>query len=254
MGRLDGKVAVITGAANGIGAAAARRFIAEGARVLLVDLDATALAATAAPFGEAAAILAGNVSEEATATAYVAEALRRFGRLDIALLNAGIEGEVAAIPELPIEVFDRVMAVNVRGVWLGLAALMPVMQDGGGGSIVITSSTAGLRATPRLAAYITSKHAVVGLMRSAALEGAPLKIRVNCVNPGPVETRMIQALDASMSPGADASKRSRRVPLGRYAAVEEIASLMLFLASDESGFCTGGTYVADGGLLSGSAG
>ena len=253
-GRLDGKVAVITGAANGIGAAAARRFVAEGARVVLVDRDEAALADVAGPLGRAATVLAGDVTLEATAPAYVAHARRLFGRLDIALLNAGIEGEVATIPELPLAVFDRVMAVNVRGVWLGLAAVLPAIQADGGGSIVITSSSAGLRGAARMAAYVTSKHAVVGLMRSAALEGAPTGVRVNCVNPGPVDTRMIAAIDASLSPGVEDAKRARRIPLGRYGAPEDIAALMLFLASDEARFCTGGTYAADGGLLSGTAG
>ena len=252
MGRLDGKAAIITGAANGIGAAAARRFVAEGARVLLVDRDEAALAATAGPLGPAAATLVGDVAADATAPAYVAEALQRFGRLDIVLLNAGIEGTIAPIPELPLATFDRVIAVNVRGVWLGLAAAMPAMPAGG--SIVITSSTAGLRGSARVAAYVTSKHAVVGLMRCAALEGAPLGIRVNCVNPGPTDTRMIAAIDEGMSPGAGAAARARRIPLGRYGEVADIAAMMLFLASDEAKYCTGGTYVVDGGVLSGSAG
>ena len=250
-GRLAGKSAVITGAANGIGAEAAHRFVAEGARVLLVDRDEAALAATAEPLGAAAATMVGDVAADTTASAYVAEAIRRFGRLDVLLLNAGIEGTMAAIPDLPLATFDRVMAVNVRGVWLGLAAALPAMQAGG--SIVITSSTAGLRGSARIAAYVTSKHAVVGLMRCAALEAAASGIRVNCVNPGPTDTRMIAAIDEGLSPGAGASARARRIPLGRYGEVAEIAAMMLFLASDEAKYCTGGTYVVDGGVLSGSA-
>ncbi len=253
MARLDGKVALITGAANGIGAAAARRFVAEGARVMLVDRDAAALAPLAAEFGAAAASHAGDVTQEATAPAYVAAALERFGKLDVALLNAGIEGDIGAIADLPVASFDRVLATNVRGVWLGLAAVMPAMRQGGG-SIVITSSTAGFRGTARLAPYVTSKHAVIGLMRCAALEGAPDRIRVNCVNPGPTDTRMIAAIDESMTPGAGAEARLRRIPLRRYGQVEDIAAAMLFLASDESAFCTGSTYVVDGGVLNGTAG
>ena len=251
-GRLDGKSAVITGAANGIGAEAARRFVAEGARVLLVDRDEAALAVTAAGIGEEVATMAGDVAADGTAPAYVAEALRRFGQLDVLLLNAGIEGAIATIPEYPLATFDRVIAVNVRGVWLGLAAAMPAMQAGG--SVVITSSTAGLRGSARVAAYVTSKHAVVGLMRCAALEGAPLGIRVNCVNPGPTDTRMMAAIDEGMSPGSGAAARTRRIPLGRYGEVADVAAMMLFLASDEARYCTGGTYVVDGGVLSGSAG
>ena len=251
-GRLEGKSAVITGGANGIGAEAARRFVAEGARVLLVDRDEAALAGTAEAIGEGVATMAGDVAADGTAPAYVAEALRRFGRLDVLLLNAGIEGAIAPIPEYPLAMFDRVIAVNVRGVWLGLAAAMPAMQAGG--SVVITSSTAGLRGSARVAAYVTSKHAVVGLMRCAALEGAPLGIRVNCVNPGPTDTRMIAAIDEGMSPGAGAAARARRIPLGRYGEVADVAAMMLFLASDEARYCTGGAYVVDGGVLSGSAG
>ena len=250
-GRLAGKAAIITGAANGIGAEAARRFVAEGARVLLVDRDEAALAGLATALGGGAATLPGDVAEAATAAGYVAEAMRLFGHLDIALLNAGIEGEIAAIPDMPLAVFDRVMAVNVRGVWLGLAACMPAMRAAGG-SIVITSSIAGLRGSAKLAPYAASKHAVIGLMRSAALEGAPDSIRVNCVNPGPVGTRMMASIDEAS--GADAETRSRRIPLGRYGAVEEIVSLMLFLASDEARYCTGATYLADGGALSGATG
>ncbi len=247
MGRLEGKVAVITGAGNGIGAAAARRFVAEGARVMLVDRDEAALASLAAELGARAATLAGDVADPATASGFVAEAQCRFGRIDIGLLNAGIEGEVAAIPDLPLATFDRVMATNVRGVWLGLAALMPAMKQDGG-SIVITSSTAGLRGAARLAAYVTSKHAVIGLMRSAAQEGAPDGIRVNCVNPGPTDTRMINAIDEGMAPGAATEARMRRIPLRRYGNVTEIASMMLFLASEEASFCTGSIYLVDGGV------
>ena len=252
MARLDGKVALITGAANGIGAAAASRFVAEGARVLLVDRDEAALAQIAGAIGPAAASFAGDVSQPETAAGYVAAALQHFGRIDVALLNAGIEGTVATIPDLPLATFDRVIATNVRGVWLGLAALMPAMKQAGG-SIVITSSTAGLRGSARMAAYVTSKHAVVGMMRCAALEGASDRIRVNCVNPGPTDTRMMQSIDEGMTPGAVSDARMRRIPLRRYGEVAEIAGMMLFLASDEASYCTGQTYVVDGGVLSGSS-
>ncbi len=178
--------------------------------------------------------------------------MQRHGRIDAALLNAGIEGEVAGIADVSLAVFDRVMAVNVRGVWIGLAALMPAMKAGGGGSIVITSSVGGLKATPGIAAYGASKHAVIGLMKAAAVEGAPDRIRVNTVNPGPVDTRMIAAIERGRMPNDTNAARDAgvaRIPLKRYGVPEEIAALMLFLASDESGFCTGGTYLADGGSM-----
>lgn len=255
--RMQNKVVLITGAANGIGAAAAERMAAEGAKLLLIDRDAAALQALAGRIGPAAVWMEADVTADDTATTYVRRAQEAHGRIDAVLLNAGIEGQVASIDTLPMEIFDRVQAVNVRAVWMGLAALLPAMR-GTGGSIVITSSTSGLRGSPNLAAYVTSKHAVMGMMRCAALEGAPHGIRVNCVNPGPTSTRMIDALDegattigAATDTAAAVQARKTRIPLHRYGTVQEIASLMLYLTSDEASFCTGGYYLADGGIISG---
>jgi NAD(P)-dependent dehydrogenase (short-subunit alcohol dehydrogenase family) len=142
------------------------------------------------------------------------------------------------------------MAVNVKGVWLGVQSMFPVMQARGGGSIIITSSVAGIKGASMLAPYVTSKHAVVGLMRSAALAGAEHNIRVNTVNPSPVETRMMRSLEAGMMPddlNAAHDLMSANIPLGRYAEPADIANMMLFLASDEGAFMTGGVYMADGG-------
>ena len=143
------------------------------------------------------------------------------------------------------------MAVNVRGVWLGLKHVIPVMAKGGGGSIVITSSTAGVRAVPGGSAYVTSKHAVIGMMRTAALECAPLNIRVNTVNPAPIETRMMRSIEEQLAPGHPGQAKEQvksRLPLGRYGQPEEVADVMLFLVSDQSRYCTGGVYMVDGGV------
>jgi len=251
MARLDGKISLITGAAGGIGTAAARLFAEEGARLLLIDREKDAVSALADDLGAGVArVIAADVSDADAMKAAVQAAVDGFGGLDIALLNAGIEGRVLPIEDYPVEEFDRVIAVNVRGVWLGVKYAMPVMRARGGGSIVITSSIAGVRGRPGLSAYVTSKHAVVGLMRTAALEGVADGVRVNTINPSPVETRMMRSLEAQSNPG-DPEAHHRRYaadsPMGRYATPEEIARTMLFLASDDSSHSTGGVYMVDGG-------
>ena len=265
MSRLEGKVAVITGATGGIGRAAAKLFTDEGARVALVDLDEDALREVAGQINgmggeDRASYTAADVTQPDQTQAYINEAVERWGGIDILLANAGIEGELAPITDYSIDVFDQVMAVNVRGPWLGVKYVMPVMSQGGGGSIVITSSGAGLNGTPDMCAYGISKHAVIGLMRTAALEGAPFGIRANTVNPSPIETRMMRSIEnmrvASMDDSAvtaDVVKQAAasRIPLERYGTPEEVANLMLFLASDESSFCSGGVYTVDGGRSAG---
>jgi NAD(P)-dependent dehydrogenase (short-subunit alcohol dehydrogenase family) len=251
MGKLEGKVAIITGAARGIGAAAARMFAAEGARVMLADVLAEPLEALAGDIGAAAAICPTDVTEEKAVINLVEQTIARFGKVDIALLNAGIEGKVASFEDYPVEMFDKVMAVNVRGVWLGLKYVMNAMAANGG-SIVVTSSTSGIRATPGMSAYTGSKHAVIGLMRSAAIEGADRKIRVNTVNPSPIDTPMIASLEKMRGlEGRNDQPMATGTPLGRYGTPEEVAKLMLFLASDDSSFCTGGVYMVDGGVSAG---
>ncbi len=262
MVRLEGKVAVITGAAGGIGRAAARLFADEGARLALVDLDETALQDTVRSIGEdRASYTVADVTQPDQTQAYVNAAVNRWGGIDVFLANAGVEGTLSPIPDYPIDIFDRVMAVNVRGVWLGIKYVVPVMRQRGGGSIVITSSTAGIGGTPAMSAYTTSKHAVIGLMRTAALEGAPLGIRVNTVNPAPIETRMMRSIeeqrvaaldDSSISVEQVKEAAAARIPLERYGNPEEVARLMLFLSSDDSSFCTGGVYMVDGGRSAGS--
>lgn len=251
MARLAGKVAIITGGSGGIGRAAARRFVDEGARVLLVDVDGEALERAAAELGEAAACCLADVTDEAATEAYVRAAVEHFGGVDVLLANAGIEGTVAPIVEQDVAVLDRVLAVNVRGVWLGLKHVFPELVKRGGGSVVITSSVAGISGAAGLSPYVTSKHAVIGLMRSAALEGAPSNIRVNTVNPSPIETRMMRSLEDGLVPGdaqAAHAQIAGTIPLGDYGQPADVASLMCFLASDEARFLTGAVYMVDGGI------
>ena len=262
MARLEGKVAVITGATGGIGSAAARLFVDEGARVALVDLDEDALRETVRSIGEdKASYTVADVTQPEQTQAYINAAVDRWGGIDVLLANAGIEGILSLITDYPIDIFDRVMAVNVRGVWLGVKYAVPAMRERGGGSIVITSSTAGIGGTPEMSAYGASKHAVIGLMRTAALEYAPDGIRVNTVNPAPIETRMMRSIEEMRVAAMDDSKvttdvikqsAADRLPLQRYGEPEEVARLMLFLSSDDSSFCTGGVYMVDGGRSAGS--
>ncbi|TVP75703.1 MAG: glucose 1-dehydrogenase [Gemmatimonadales bacterium] len=252
--KLDGKVAIITGGAGGIGLATARRFLDEGAAgVHLVDLDADALQKAAAELegGDRVAWTAADVSKDADVKRYTDAAMERFGRIDIVFLNAGIEGVVKPMTEYPLELYDKVMAVNVKGVWLGMRHAFPHLEKAGGGSIIITSSVAGLMGTPNVSVYTTSKHATIGLMRSGALEGAPLGIRVNSMHPSPVDNRMMRSLEEGFAPGGAAEAKKgfeQRIPLGRYGTNEEMADLALFLASEESRFITGAIIPIDGGM------
>lgn len=251
MARLQDKVAIITGGTGGIGLAAARKFVDEGAKVLLVDLDEAALIEAADDLGDAAAWCAADVSDPAATQGYVRAAVDAFGGVDILLANAGIEGTVRSIVDQDVEMFDKVIAVNVRGVWLALKYAIPEIARRGGGSIVITSSVAGIHGSAGVSPYVTSKHAVIGLMRSAALECAPQNIRVNTVNPSPIETRMMRSLEDGMMPGeapAAHSAIAASIPLGRYGEPAEVADLMCFLSSDEARFLTGGVYMVDGGI------
>jgi len=252
MGRLDNKVAIITGGAGGIGLQAGRLFAQEGAKVLLVDLHENALKEAAQTIGsDAVRYCAADVTQPDQTQQYIQAAVEQFGGVDILLANAGIEGDVKPITDYAVDTFDQVMAVNVRGVWLGLKYAAPEIAKRGGGSIVITSSVAGVRGAAGVSAYIASKHAVIGLMRTAALEMADKKIRVNTVNPAPVDTRRMRSLEKGFEPddpGRAKEMVSAMVPLQRYADPVEVARIMLFLASDESSYCSGVVYMVDGGM------
>jgi NAD(P)-dependent dehydrogenase (short-subunit alcohol dehydrogenase family) len=232
--------------------AAGKLFAQEGASVLLVDLDERNLceAVKSIENGNISYAVA-DVSQPEQVEKFILAAKDRYGRFDIYLSNAGIEGVVKKIEEYPIEVFDRVFSVNVRGAWLGLKYAIPEMKKYGGGSIIITSSYAGVKGTTGMSAYVASKHAAVGLMRAAALECAKSGIRVNTVNPGPIESRMMHSIiDGISRKTKNQTKHSIRkgIPLKRYGMPEEVAQLMLFLASDQSLYCTGGVYMIDGGI------
>lgn len=251
--RLKGKYAVITGGAGGIGLATAQRFLDEGAAgILLVDANATSLEEAAAALQSDRVITAvADVGSSEAVKAYTDKAITSFGRIDVLFLNAGIEGVVKPLEEYPEALWDQVLNVNVKGVWLGLRHAFPHMKAAGGGSVIITSSVAGLGGTANVVAYVTSKHAVIGTMRVAALEGAPHRIRVNSIHPSPVDNRMMRSLEEGFAPGHGAEMKERfaaSIPLGRYGSNEDMASLALFLASDESSFITGAVHAIDGGM------
>jgi len=249
----EGQVAVITGAAAGFGLAVATRLAEEGARVVLVDVAADALHSAAEKLGGLPVV--ADVSQESEVDKYVAAAVQAHGRIDLFFNNAGIEGRMAPMTELSVEDFDRVWAVNARGVFMGLRAVLKVMKPQESGAIVNTASMAAIKGAATFSPYIASKHAVLGLTKSAALEGAPYGIRVNCVAPGHIDTRMARALTAQIDPDDPEGvfrSVSESVPLGkRYGTATEVASLAIWLLSAESEYVSGGLYLIDGALNAG---
>lgn len=253
--RFEGKVVLITGAAGGIGRATAVRFATEGARLGLVDRARDGLRETLAAVekaGGAGVTVEADVTRSADVARYAAAVAERWGGVDCFFNNAGILGDVRALVDYPEETFDRVIAVNVKGVWLGIKTMAPLLRARGGGVIVNTASIAGLRGSRNLVAYTASKHAVVGLTRTAALELAPAGIRVNAVCPSPIDTAMVQALETGASPANPAAFHERMagtIPLRRYGQPEEVAALVTFLCSADAGYITGGIYTVDGGSM-----
>lgn len=248
-----GQVAIVTGAANGIGRATALAFAARGAKVVAVDRDAEGVARTARTIqqqGGTALGVGADVTKSADVAGYVKAAVDAYGRIDCFFNNAGIEGKVVPIAEYDEDVFDAVIGVNVKGVFLGMRHVLPVMIAQGRGAIVNTASVAGITGTPGLGPYVASKHAVIGLTKSVSGEVARQGIRVNAVCPGPVDTRMIHSIEAMINPD-DAEAVSARyqasIPMGRYASVDEISNTVLFLCSDLASGITGAQYVVDGG-------
>jgi NAD(P)-dependent dehydrogenase (short-subunit alcohol dehydrogenase family) len=251
MKKLENKVAIITGGAGSIGKITAKLFLEEGAKVFLVDINEQDLKEVDEELeGSRIKYCVADVSKSADVQRYVKEAVDAFGKIDIFFNNAGIEGVVKPLVDYPEDVFDKIMAVNVKGIWLGNKYVLPQMNDGG--SVIMTSSVAGIVGFAGLSAYVTSKHAVVGIMRVTAIEAAPRKIRVNSVHPSPVNNRMMRSIEEGASAGhADDVKKQfeANIPLGRYAEPIEIAKLVVFLASDDSQFITGTTQVIDGGMV-----
>lgn len=246
---MDGKVCVVTGGAGSLGLATARLMLARGAKVALIDRDQSALARAAAELGAEVLPLGADVSDEGAVRRAIDAVIARFGRIDVLFSNAGNFGTVAPIESYPVEVFDSVLAVHVRGAFLLAKFAVPHM--GRGGSIVITSSVAGLRGDPGVYGYITAKHALTGLMRVLAKDLAPRGIRVNTINPGPVDNGFQKRVEDDLTPmvGRDGTEFFNAIiPLGRHATPEEIAQSVLYLASDASSFTTGAILSVDGGM------
>ena len=252
--RLDGKVAIVTGATGGIGEATARLFLELGAKVMLVARSADKLAETTARLegvGEYDGAIADSTDEAATAAA-VATTVERFGGLDILIANAGTEGTLKPIEALTVAEFNDTLQTNVIGVWLAMKYAVEPMKARGGGSIVALSSIAGMVGFPAMAPYIASKHAVYGLVKTAALELGESNIRVNAVGPGPIDNRMMQSLASQLAGDEAAALRSHvesTIALKRYGTSEEVAHLLAFLASDASSYCTGSIHMIDGGYI-----
>jgi len=247
---LQDKVCIITGGAGSIGLATAQLFLDEGARVMLVDLKADDLRVAARAFDpERTDVMAANVTNANDVKAYVDRTVARWGRLDVLFSNAGTLGVIRPITHYPEDIFDAVLAVHVRGAFLSCKYGIAAMNNGG--SVIITSSIAGVRGDPGVYGYITAKHAQVGLMRAIAKEVAARNIRVNTIHPGPVDNAFMGAIERELSPvlGRDATAFfNEQIPLRRHALPEEIARSALFLASDQSSFITGSTMMVDGGM------
>lgn len=251
MKKLENKVAIITGGAGGIGKATAKVFLEHGGSVMLVGRTESKLKDTIKALNNSnVAYCVADVSSVEDTKRYVSKTLSTFGSIDIFFNNAGIEGKYSNMAAYPEDVFDRVINTNLKGVWLGCQYVIPKMPEGS--SVIITSSVAGLKGFEGLGPYVASKHAVIGIMRVAALENSKRNIRVNSIHPGPVNTRMMRSIEKGVSPEnpSEAQKGFESgIPYGRYAEPDEIADLVLFLASDESSYITGTTQVIDGGML-----
>lgn len=254
MSDFNNQVIAITGATGGIGRATAELIVQGGGRVVVSDLNTAKVSELAHELGENAVGLAVDVTKLADHEAMVQLAQQAFGQLDGVFLNAGIEGQVAPFEQQTDEHWEKVFAVNFHGVRLGAQAALPALKRSAGGSIVMTSSVAGLRGAGGLCPYVASKHALIGLMRCLAIELGPLGIRVNTLNPGPVDNRMMRSIEEQSKPGHGRDVKqafTQRIPLGRYVTNEECARTAAFLLSDASSGLSGHTYLVDGGYCAG---
>jgi 3alpha(or 20beta)-hydroxysteroid dehydrogenase len=250
MGRLDGKVALITGGARGMGKSHVRHFVAEGAKVVFGDvLDEQGRDVAARLGPDHCRYLHHDVTSESGWAAAVATATDTFGRLDILVNNAGVLA-FGSIADMPLAEFRRIMDINAVGCWLGMKSVIGPMQAAGGGSIVNISSIEGLTGAADSSAYAASKFAIRGMTKSAAQELGRFGIRVNSIHPGGILTRMVLETAGGMTPERG-ERYLKALPLGRFGKSAEISPLVAFLASDESSYCTGSEFVADGGILSG---
>lgn len=249
MKKLENKVAVITGGARGIGKAAAELFVREGAKVLLVDVLEKDLQQTVKEIGEEhASYEVADVSKAEDVQRYVQAAVQRYGGIDVFFNNAGIVGDLHTIIDCSEASFRQVFEVNVLGAWLGMKYIMPEMIKRGGGSIVNTASIAGLYGASNVSSYVMSKHAMMGLTKCAAMEGAPHNIRVNSINPGFINTDMMRDAEKTLSPENPKALQEHfagQVPFKRYGEPQEVAKLVLFLASDDSSYTSGSAHVID---------
>jgi NAD(P)-dependent dehydrogenase (short-subunit alcohol dehydrogenase family) len=250
--RLDGRVAVVTGAAGVIGSATIRLLAERGAKIVAVDRKQSDLegAIKDLPASAQALAITADVTEEDGVQDYVRAAVDKFGTIDVFYNNAGVEGEIKPIQDYPLEAFRKVLDVNVVGVFLGMKYVLPVMLKQNKGSIINTASIAGLVGSPHIAVYSASKHAVIGLTKSAAWECTGTGVRINCVCPGLIESRMLSAIFQGRAGGNapyPIEKMVERIPARRLGQGSEVASIVAFLASDEASYVSGSAYTVDGG-------